>query len=84
MPAQKESPESEGYDSDESDDSVATSVGGASFDSEPLDTRRPAKKTVAKESTATKAGTVSLFRRSPLRRPAPVRDVRWSLQPSLQ
>jgi hypothetical protein len=83
MPAQKESPESEGYDSDESVKSATTSVGGAS-DSEPLVTKRPALKIVAKESTATKAGTVSLFARSPLRRAAPVRDVRWSLQPALQ
>jgi hypothetical protein len=83
MPAQEEWPESEDYDSDESIKSATTSVCGES-DSEPLVTKRPALKIVAKESTATKAGTVSLFARSPLRRAAPARDVRWSLQPALQ
>jgi hypothetical protein len=70
MPAQEESEDSDQYDSDESDESV----GGASFASEPLVTRRPAEKTVAKESTATKAGQVRLFARSPLRRASPARD----------
>ena len=62
MPAQEESEDAEQYDSDKSDDSVATSVGGASSDSEPPLTRRPAKNTVAKKSTATKAGQVSSLR----------------------
>ena len=44
MPAQASSQESEDYDSDKSDKSVATLVGAASVDSEPLGTRRPAKK----------------------------------------
>ncbi len=49
MPAQVESPNSVEYESEESEESVATSsVGGA-------------KKTAAKESTATKAGQVRLF-----------------------
>ena len=61
MPAQVESPKSVEYASEESEDSVVTSDGGASCDSEPRVTRRPAEKTVAKKSTATTAGQVRLF-----------------------
>jgi hypothetical protein len=80
MAAQKESLESEDYDSDESEDSVATSDGGASCDSEPRVTRRPEEKTVAKKSTATKAGQVRLFSAQPA--PSNLSSARRAVEPA--
>jgi hypothetical protein len=61
MPAQEETSDSAPYDSDESDESVATSVGCPSVDSEPLVAKRPAK-TVAEKSGAQTAVQVRFIR----------------------
>ena len=76
MPAQASS-----LDSERSEDylSETSSVGGASFNSEPFVTR-PAKKTAAKESTATKAGQVRLFCAQPA--PSSLSCARRAVEPA--
>ena len=71
MPAQGETPHSEAYESDKSDES------------EPFVAKRPAKK-VAKTSNAQTAGLVSSLRPARSFRPSPARDLRWIPQPSFR